>query len=214
VPVDAEFDIFAAGSDLAADLASANGFTAEELAANRAARIAPSQIRKLWSAALDPVRTSLYALLGWLLFLLIVKTFVPLKLFAMIEWALGMSLYVLFALVTVSTVLAFLFQALSSIWVVLDLLRDIFQGEAIVKEGRVSTSSSAEKLHGMQEMYGDKEDRFGYAIGNEILTVNEAAYKVLRPYSDSSCRVYMTPRSKLLLSIEPVKIRRTDRIIR
>jgi hypothetical protein len=39
------------------------------------------------------------------------------------------------------------------------------------------------------------------------MPVTMEGYEALRAYSGSTCRVYMTPRSKLLLSIEPVKVR-------
>ena len=211
--MDSESDILASGVDLAQALASANEFTAQELAANRAGRIAPSQLKRLWTMALDRVRTSLSALLGWLLFVYVVKTLVPNWLFATLERVLGISLFALFGLITISSACASIYQLFASAWIVLKLLPDIIQGAAIVKEGRVRTSSDTEKVHGMGELYEETAERFSYVIGDEYLAVSESAHRVLRPYSGSSCRVFLTPRSRLLLSIEPTSIRHPDRLL-
>jgi len=59
--------------------------------------------------ALNPLRASLIAMLGWLLFL-----FYPAVLFAVIE-AMGKSLYVLFAIITIGVVLAFVSNLFGSL---------------------------------------------------------------------------------------------------
>jgi hypothetical protein len=212
--MDVESNVLASTAELARELASANHFTAWELERNRAGRIAPSQVRRLWSVALDPVRTSLYALLGWLLFVTGLLAFMPLKLFAMWEWEAGMSLWFLFGAITVTTTFSFLYQLFGSFGRVAGLVQDIVAGVAVAMEGRVSTSSTNQKVHGMGEVYGETEDRFSYVIEEEYLPVDEAAYHALQPYSGSFFRLFVTPQSKLLLSIEPVKIRRTDRMVK
>jgi hypothetical protein len=50
-------------------------------------------------------------------------------------------------------------------------------------------------------------DRYWYIVQDQYLAVSAEGYQALRPYSGSDCKVYMTPRSKLLLSLELVKIR-------
>jgi hypothetical protein len=50
-------------------------------------------------------------------------------------------------------------------------------------------------------------DRHYYVVQEQYMPVTLEAYEALRTYSGSTCRVYMAPRSKLLLSIEPVKVR-------
>ncbi|MFN7923045.1 MAG: hypothetical protein U0Q16_23285 [Bryobacteraceae bacterium] len=204
----------ASREDLARALATANGFTVDELETNRAGRIAPAQNRRLWAVALEPFRTALMALAGWLVFLAIVRILVPRLLLAAIESAIGVSLYVLFFLITITTALAFLGKLLGAIRISADLARDVMQEGTESLEGRVSISSTNEELHGMGELYETTEDRYGYAIGSEVFPVSEAAYRAYREYSGSTCRVFVTPRSRLLLSIEPVNVRRTDRRVK
>jgi hypothetical protein len=196
------------------NLPKTNHFTEDELSENRLRRIARGQRGRLWRVALEPLRTSLSALLGWLIFLFVVKTFWSPVLFAMVEVAVGKSLYVVFAIVTVGVVVSFILKLLGSFGPLLNLVIDILQGEAVCLEGRVSTTSFTEKAKGLGQLYGEVIDNFVYAIGNEYLRVSEAAFLVLRPYSGSVFRIYATPRSRLLLSIEPVKLRRADRRVK
>jgi hypothetical protein len=143
----------------------------------------------------------------------VLKTLWSPVLFALVEVALGKSLYVLFAFITVSVVVSFMLNLLGSFGPVLNLVGDILQGEAVCLEGRVSPSSFTEKAKGLGQLHHEDVDHFVYAIGNDYLRVSEEAFLVLRPYSGSVFRVYATPRSKLLLSIEPVKLRRADRLV-
>jgi hypothetical protein len=196
------------------NLPKSNNFTEGELAENRLHRIARSQRGRLWCVALEPLRTSLSALLGWLIFLFVLRTLWSPVLFAFVEVALGKSLYVLFAIVTVGVIVSFIFKLLGSFGVALNLVIDILQGEAVCLEGRVSASSFTEKAKGLGQLHGEVIDDFVYAIGNDYLRVSEEAVLVLRPYSGSVFRVYATPRSRLLLSIEPVKLRRADRLVK
>ena len=198
-------------ADFLRNLPQSNGFTKHELAENRLRRIAHSQRGRLWGLALAPLRASLTALLGWLLFLFVLKTFCPPVVFAFVEVALGKSLYVLFAIITVGVVVSFLMNLFGSLGTVLSLVSDILQGEAVCLEGRVSTSSFTEKAKGLGQLHDEEVDHFAYAIGNDYLRVSEEAFLVLRPYSGSTFQVYATPRSKLLLSLEPVKLRRSER---
>src|SRR5260370_40351944 len=94
------------------------------------------------------------------------------------------------------------------------LVRDIVLGEVVCVEGRVSASSVTEKAKGLGQLYEENVDHCSYAIGNEYLRVSEQAFHVMQPYSGSVFRVYVAPRSRLLLSIEPVRLRRADRMVK
>jgi hypothetical protein len=195
--------------DLPRCLSEVNGFTESELAVNRQYLIARSQVSRLYRLALKPFQASLCTLLGWLIFLFVVKTLCPLQLFVMIEAALGMSLFVVFAFISAGVLLSFVKDLFTSFGTIAELVPDIIQGKAACLEGRVSTSVVTEKGKGMAELHGEKIDYYSYAIGNEYLPVTKEAYDALRPYSGSVFRVYLTPRSRLLLSIEPTKVRRS-----
>jgi hypothetical protein len=64
-------------SDPLPELARTNGFTMEDLEANRKGRISEAQKSKLFARALQPIQYPGMALLGCLLCCFIVKTLVP-----------------------------------------------------------------------------------------------------------------------------------------
>ena len=88
---------------------------------------------------------------------------------------------------------------------VLRLLLDLACGRAVCIEGRTSTSVDSVKVQGVE--VGERVHRNYYIVQEQYMPVTMEGYEALRAYSGSPCRVYMTPRSKLLLSIEPVKVR-------
>lgn len=219
--VEVDSDIFGVGANLAQDLAAAHEFTASDLAANQAGKLSPAQKRRLWCAALEPLRQSTLTLAYWLIFLATVKLFLvivrptdPLQLLKRCPSLIGYGLKALVVLIALKAAVSFGRGLFRSIGQLLSLRRDLSEGRVEVLEGRVSTSSTPEETHGADALHSETEDRYAYAIGDDYLPVSALAYRVLQPYSGSSCRVFVTPRSRWLLSIEPTKIRRSDRLVR
>src|SRR5260370_22516157 len=96
------------------DLARANHFTMADLELNRSGKISDTQWMRLLLRAVQPVRYTGGALLGWLLCCFVVKTLVP----AIVLWIIAMlgakGIGILFCAVTLSCVGAFLISALTS----------------------------------------------------------------------------------------------------
>jgi hypothetical protein len=176
------------------DLARANRFTMADLEMNRNGKISDMQWMRLLLRALQPVRYTGGALLGWLLCCFCVKTLVP----AIVLWIMAMlgvkGVGVLFGVVTLACVGAFLLSVLKSARTTALLIVDLHVGKAASVEGRVSPSREDEGGLGMARIYGEKHT-------NEYFEVDREAHAAL-PHG-MQFRLYYTPKSKLLLSIEP-----------
>ncbi len=86
--------------DLRAALGNANRFTLVELAQNRAGRIADSQMLTLAAQALRPFWSALIVLGGWLLFLFVIRVFVPDLILTIASVTFGKSITGLFLVIT------------------------------------------------------------------------------------------------------------------
>ena len=78
---------------------------------------------------------------------------------------------------------------------------DLNAGKAACIEGRGSPSREDEGGLGMARLYGEKHTNHWYVVKNEYFEVDEEAHTALP--SGMQFRLYHTPKSKLLLSIEP-----------
>src|SRR5260221_12467906 len=182
------------------DLARANRFTMADLEMNRNGKISDTQWMRLLLRALQPVRYTGGALLGWLLCCFCVKTLVP----AIVLWIMAMlgvkGVGILFGAVTLACVGAFLLSAFKSARTTALLIADLNVGKAAAIEGRVSPSREEEQGLGLARIYGEKHTHHWYVVKNEYFEVDQHAHSVLP--EGRQFRLYYTPKSKLLLSIE------------
>ncbi len=183
------------------DLARTNRFSMADLEQNRAGKISDTQWFRLLLRALQPVRHSGGALLGWLLACFVVKNLVP----RIVLWIAGMmgakGIGVLVGGVTLACVGAFLIALLKSGHTMALLIVDLNSGKAACFEGRVSPSSEDEKGLGMARIHGENHTNYFYVAKNEYFAVDEEAHAALP--QGMTFKLYYTPKSKLLLSIEP-----------
>jgi hypothetical protein len=183
------------------DLARANRFTMADLELNRSGKISDTQWMRLLLRALQPVRYTGGALLGWLLCCFVVKTLVP----RIVLWIMAMlgvkGVGILFGAVTLACVGAFILSVFKSARTMALLLVDLNAGKAAAIEGRVSPSREDEKGLGMARIYGEKHTHHWYVVKNEYFEVDQEAHAALR--EGRQFRLYYTPKSKLLLSLEP-----------
>jgi hypothetical protein len=183
------------------DLAQANQFTMADLESNRSGKISDTQWFRLLLRAMQPVRYSGGALLGWLLCCFVVKTFVP-RILLWIASLLGAkSIGVLFGAVTLTCAAAFVLALLKSAQTTALLVVDLKQGKVACLEGRVTASHEHEQGLGMARLYGEAHANYWYVCKNEYFEVDEPAFSALP--MGGQYRLYYTPKSKLLLSIEP-----------
>jgi hypothetical protein len=183
------------------ELARTNHFTMADLEQNRQGKISDAQWMRLLLRALQPVRYTGGALLGWLLCCWVVKTVVPAFILMILAW-LGMKgAGILFGAVTLACAGAFLVSVLKSARTTALLLVDLKLGKAACIEGRVLPSREDERGLGMARLHGEKHTHHWYVAKNEYFEVDEAAHAALPEGMQFS--LYHTPKSKLLLSIEP-----------
>jgi hypothetical protein len=187
--------------NLLPDLAKANHFTLEELAQNRAGKIADAQMLKLATQAIKPIRTSGTVLIGWLIFLFVIYTFIPGLVLRLASMWLGKSLGLLFAAITLGCVVSVLISLYHSGRMTIGLMSDLSTGKAAVMEGRVSVSRDQADIQGMARLYGEKEEVYHYVLNDQYFEVTHDAFETLA--SRQNYRLYYAPRSGLLLSIEP-----------
>ncbi|HEV2687839.1 MAG TPA: hypothetical protein VGV35_04770 [Bryobacteraceae bacterium] len=186
--------------NLLPDLAKANRFTMEELALNRAGKIADGQMLKLAAKAVRPIKTSSSVLLGWLIFLFVIYTFIPGLVIRLAGMWLGKSLGALFAAITLGCVISVLAGLWRSGRMTFGLFGDLSKGVAAMIEGRVAVSRDRADIQGMSRLYGEKDEVYHYVLNNQYFEVDQLAFEALA--SRQNYRLYFAPRSGLLLSIE------------
>ncbi|MBI4904665.1 MAG: hypothetical protein HY820_13575 [Acidobacteria bacterium] len=191
------------GQDPLVDLARANGFTMQDLEENRRGRISDKQMGMLFSRALEPVKYPGMALLGWLTCCFIVKTLIPGFVLLIISILGAKGIGVMFGAVTLICLGALLIAMLKSSRYLVLLVQDLANGKSAFLDGRVSLSNEDTRGLGMDHFHGQSRRHYAYVIQNEHFTVDEAAANALP--TGGRFRLYHTPKSKLMLSIEPAR---------
>jgi hypothetical protein len=193
VTADGQFD------DPLPELARVNRFSMADLDHNRQGKISDGQWMRLLVRVLQPIRYTGGALLGWLFFCYAVKMIVPgFVLWIMAKFGFGIALT---GGITLAAVCAFLISVIKSAHKMGQLLVDLSAGKAVYSEGRVSGSHEDEKGLGLARFWGETNTNYWYVINNEYFEVDPAAHGALP--DRMQFRLYHTPRSKMLLSIEP-----------
>jgi len=186
------------------ELARSAGFTMADLADNRKGRISNGQMARLFGRALRPVRYTGMALVGWLIFLFVVRTTVPGFVLRVAMWLATPGTSTLVAIgITVVTAGAFVLSLLQSARLIALLMVDLSAGKVAFRDGRIVLSREEQRGLGMARLWGEPRMRCGYVIGGEYFEVDEGAS--MAP-ADGRWRVYHTPRSHLMLSVEPMSV--------
>jgi len=169
-----------------------------DLEQNRQGKISDRQWFRLLLRAVQPVRYTGGALAGWLFCCYAVRTLVP----SIVLWIMGMKGYgvALFGGITLACVGAFLVSLIKSAHTVALLMVDLNAGKAAFSEGRVSTSREDEQGLGLARFWGEQNTNYWYVLNNEYYEVDPAAHGALP--DRMQFRLYHTPKSKMLLSIE------------
>ena len=188
------------------DIARLTGFTREDLAENRQGKISPRQLVRLFGRALHPIRYTGSAFLGWVLLCLLVEYVPGLSFVASLLWLFGIASTRFLLIPTAICGVLLLFSILSSASRVVRLLVDLSDGQTAYKEGRISATYEERKDRSLAQYWGSRNHnrQCWYVVGGEYFEVDDRAYS-LDP--SGRYRLYHTPRSKLLLSMEPVESR-------
>jgi len=199
------------GEDVLAELAKANRFTIQELEQNRLGKIAESQRMQLAGKALRPLYTSAMTFAGWILFLGLIWFFVPGFLLRIASMLFGQSLSVTYfaaLMITLGCLGSLAVGFLKSGRRTIGLMFDLSKGEVATLEGRVWASRGKADSHGMAKLHGEENEDYHYVLNDQYFEVRSLyAFEALAPREQY--RLYYTPNSKLLLSIEPVTGRAT-----
>jgi hypothetical protein len=187
------------------ELARTNGFTDSDLAQNRAGKISENQRGKLFGRALRPVKYPLTALVTWLVSCLIVKILVPGFVLMIIAMVGGKATTAIFGAITLGCVAAAGVAGLQSSRLTALLMQDLKEGKSSYMDGRLNISHEDSDGLGLDKFHDRKHRRSHYVMNNEYFEVEEEAFETLRNQKPMGrFRLYFAPRSRLLLSLEPV----------
>lgn len=187
------------------DLRRANGFTEADLGKNRQGKISDKQMGRLFSRALQPVRYPLGALAAWLLSCFIVKMVVPDIILVIAAMVGGKLTTAIFGVITLGCVAAAAIGLLKSGRLTVLLMQDLSKGDSTHMDGRLRVSKAEEEGLGLDKFHGRNQRMNAYVVNDEYFEVDEEAAAVADRYSlTGRYRVYFAPKSKLLLSLEPV----------
>ena len=186
------------------DLAQANQFKPADIASNRNGFMSTRQFfRILWRTS-KPLRQATWSLCLWVALLAIVFSLFRSKFARMLFFrnyafeVIGLSF---------SIAMAFLVAMLHTTERTWQLLKDLLSGEVTSVEGRLHTSWQEELGEGFKRLKGEMVPTYYYSVRQENFEVQPEAHEILRSkYEDfrPKVRIYFTPRSRLLLSIETV----------
>ena len=190
-------------ADIQNAIARVLGFTREELAKNRQEQIAKTQIKPLLDHAAEPLRKALGAVIGWGVLVMAVHYFessLPVYVRAYLDnKALGGSL-----MTGAGVVIALLAGFFKSVKTAIGVLLDVREAQVICLEGRLNTSRGTAKSTEGTDHPEASNEKYYYVIEDEYLPVSFEAFEAMQPHSGSPFRVYIAPRSKYLLSMEPM----------
>jgi hypothetical protein len=192
--------------EFSADLARANQFKKADIAANRNGFMSTRQFfRLLWQAS-KPIRQATWTLLVWVslltfLNMLFRSRFMRFVFFHNYAWeAITVSIGV-----AISFIVAILNSSERS-WL---LVKDLLAGEVTSVEGRLDPSWGEEMGEGFKKIKREMVPTYHYSVRQEKFEVQPQAFELLRSKYEEFrpvVRIYFTPRSRLLLSIETVVV--------
>jgi hypothetical protein len=183
------------------DFAEANQFTEEDLLTNRTKKISNAQMLRLGIQAMRPFFSALVTLIGWLIFVQVLRSFLPRFLQVLIFGKAAGGIIML-----VGCVWAVIVGFLQSSKLTFLLLLDVLEGTAASIQGRVDTSKTEEDAQGLDKFHGEKKWSYRYVIKKIELEVSEEAYELLHTTYEQqrpTVTIYYTPKSKMLLSVDP-----------
>jgi len=186
------------------DLRRTNGFSEQDLVQNRSGRISDQQMGRLFARAFKPVGYPLTALAAWLFACFVVKMLVPDIILAIVALVGGKMTTAIFGVVTLGCVAAALVGFLKSSRLTVLLIQDLSQGKSAFMDGRLHVSKGEDEGLGLDKFHGRNRRTSHYVMNNEYFEVDEEAAVAAERYSlTGRYRIYFTPKSKLLLSLEP-----------
>lgn len=192
--------------EFSADLARVNQFRPTDIAANRNGFMSTLQFfRLLWQAS-KPLRQATWSLCVWVALLTIVSSLFRQRLMRLV-------FFHNYAIEAVTTSISVAFAFLAGIFHTTDrswkLIKDLFAGEVTSVEGRLDPTWQEEIGEGWKRIKREMVKTHHYSVRQESFEVQPQAYELLRSKYDDFrpvVRIYFTPRSRQVLSIEPLVV--------
>lgn len=189
--------------DFVKALGKLNGFTPADLEANRGGTISRGQWWRLLRRAFRPAYVSLKVFASLMLTIYVIDAVFPWIGRFILAKKVGLSMGSVFGGAGISLVFGILETTKMTVQVALDL----FAGRAFAQNGRIAPSSEERPAEGMGRLYGQKETAYHYVIRDQYYEVDLDSHQVLDRHFEGYLplvTVYFAPRSKLMLSVEPI----------
>lgn len=185
------------------DLMRTNRFTEADLTENRLGRMSNAQMVVISAKAVLPILALGGPLVGLAAMSFVAVEFFP-YIITKVRLMLAMGKYVVaFGGAIVFGLIALLINFILHVERLVTYLSDLAAGKVQSECGRLHTSKGEKIQDGIDQIVRRKTETFSYVIKGESYQVSEAAYDALVDHSGSFFRVYFTPKSRFLLSIEP-----------
>ena len=191
--------------EFSSDLARANYYKISDVTSNRNGFVSTRQFfRLLWQAS-KPARQAAWSLCVWIALLWLVGRVFRGSLMRMTFFhnyafeAVGVTVSVVVALIVGIA------NTTSRSWL---LIKDLLTGEVTSVEGRLDPTWQEELGEGFKRIRREMVPAYYYLVRQERFEVPLGAYEMLRSkYEDYRpiVRLYFTPRSRMMLSIEAVQ---------
>jgi hypothetical protein len=200
-PIVSNFDLD--GDSFRYRLARSCRFDDEDLAENKAGKLTSRQMTRLVFSALLPFLGMVTSLIGLVVVGIGLYFFGPLitrRISLMIYLGKYLTLAVgalFFGLV------AFIIKFLLTSGRIWNLLLDLSQGKVDSVTGRLTTSRQEEVEDGLASFTNRKTRTFSLVVNGEYFDVAQDAVDVLLERDGGRYRVFVTPRSRCLVSLEP-----------
>jgi hypothetical protein len=191
--------------DFTRDLARACQYRLADVEANSHGFMSSPQFLRLFWQATKPLRHAVVTLAAWSTLLIVTGSIFHTFLLQMLIFqsyafeAVAVSISLL-----VAVIVAFL-NTTSRTWA---LLKDLVSGEVTSVEGRLDASWQEEVGEGIKRIRQQTVETFLFSVRQESFEVQPQAYQVLKHRYENfrpNVRVYFTPRSRQLLSIETLR---------
>lgn len=193
-------------TEFTGDLGRALSFRSSDITANRNGFMSTGQFfRLLWIGA-QPLRRATVSLCAWLALLHFAATLFQPRLMRMV---LFQNYAIEFITVSLSLVMAFVVAAINVTERTWWLLKDLLSGEVASVEGRLDPAWGEEAAEGLGRIRGVKVETYFFNVRQERFEVPAQAYDLLKSKYDDfrpAVRLYFSPRSRQLLSVEPLTV--------
>lgn len=211
------------------DLKKANDFSDTDLLCNRSGKLAAGQTSRLIAQIFRPLVRSFLILAGWLLTIVVLASTIlagmhlnsqmhgPAGPVFLERFLLFRGLYIVSFLrigaliMVISCAGALIIAVITTLVKTIDLIRDLLTGQVATIQGRVYAAEEENRgtpwdalRDQWTRVHQERSKTYRYAIRDVALDVSDAGFRAIA--SGGHYKLYYTPRSRLLLSIEPVNL--------